>query len=152
MKRLLTACLATLAIAGLSACATTANPEKVCTADWIGKRSDKAMSNIQRKAKPALSKLGKAAESWAKGKKPNAIQLWSLQGSISSLTRELESGRGMRDLKPLASTCNDPKIVTGAMTNMMRDNGLSQQMIDFVERLPKYKELIETASVRRPVS
>lgn len=152
MKRLLTACLATLAIAGLSACATTANPEKVCTADWIGKRSDKAMSNIQRKAKPALSKLGKAAESWAKGKKPNAIQLWSLQGSISSLTRELESGRGMRDLKTLASTCNDPKIVTGAMTNMMRDNGLSQQMIDFVERLPKYKELIETASVRRPVS
>ncbi len=152
MKHLLIVCLASLSLVGLSACATTANPEKVCTADWIGKRSDKAMSSIQRKAKPALSKLGKAAESWASGKKPNAIQLWSLQGSVKSLTRELESGRGMRDLKTLARTCNNPKIVTGAMSNLMRDNGLSQQMIDFVERLPRYKELIETGITRPPVT
>jgi len=129
-------------ILALSACATTANPEKVCTADWVSKRSDKAMSNIERKAKPALRKLGKAAQSWASGKKPGPIQLWSLQGSVNSLTKELETGRGMRDLKTLAKTCNNPEIVTKAMTNMMRDNGLSQGMIDFVERLPQYKELI----------
>jgi len=48
----------------------------------------------------------------------------------------------MRDLKTLAQTCNDPKIVTSAMTQMMRENGLSQGMIDFVERLPQYKDLI----------
>jgi len=100
------------------------------------------MGNIERKAKPALRKLGKAAESWAAGKKPGPLQLWSLQGSVNSLTKELQSGRGMRDLKTLAKTCNDPKIVTSAMTNMMRDNGLSQGMIDFVERLPQYRDII----------
>jgi len=142
MPRLYLITAVTASILALSACATTANPEKVCTADWIGKRSDKAMNNIERKAKPALRKLGKAAESWAAGKKPGPLQLWSLQGSVNSLTRELETGRGMRDLKTLAQTCNDPKIVTSAMTQMMRENGLSQGMIDFVERLPQYKDLI----------
>ena len=142
MARLFIIAAISASVLALSACATTANPEKVCTADWIDKRSSKAMGNIERKAKPALRKLGKAAESWAAGKKPGPLQLWSLQGSVNSLTKELQSGRGMRDLKTLAKTCNDPKIVTSAMTNMMRDNGLSQGMIDFVERLPQYRDII----------
>ena len=142
MARLFIIAAISASVLALSACATTANPEKVCTADWIDKRSNKAMGNIERKAKPALRKLGKAAESWAAGKKPGPLQLWSLQGSVNSLTKELQSGRGMRDLKTLAKTCNDPKIVTSAMTNMMRDNGLSQGMIDFVERLPQYRDII----------
>lgn len=152
MKQLLTACVFSIAVLSLSGCASTPNPEKICTANWIGERSTKAMSRIESKAKPALKKLSKAAESWARGKKPNAIQLWSLQGSVKSLTKELESGKGMRDLKTLSQTCNDPKILTGAMTKMMRENGLSQQMIDFVERLPKYKSLIETQLKPQAVS
>lgn len=143
-----------LAIAGLSACATTGNPETVCTADWIGKRSDKAMSRIERKAKPALRKLGKAANSYAAGKKPNFVQMMSLNNSINSLTKELESGRGMRDLKTLSKTCNDPKIVTSAMTSLMKDNGLSDWMINMVENLPQYRDLIlkDISKLRQPVA
>lgn len=126
----------------LTACASTPDPAEVCTADWIGKRSSKAVSNIEKKAKPALSKLSKAAASWASGKKPGPLQLWSLQGSVKSLTRELQTGSGLRDLKTLANTCNDPKIVTSAMTNLMKDNGLSQNMINFVENLPLYRDII----------
>ena len=61
---------------------------------------------------------------------------------MESAGRELESGRGIRDLKTLANTCNDPNIVTGAMTNLMRENGLSQWMIDMIEDLPRYRDLI----------
>lgn len=128
----------------LSACATTPDPAKVCTADWIGKRSDKAVSRIETRAKPALKKLSKAAEKWAKGGKPNAFQLMSLNSSVNNLTRELKSGQAMKDLKMLSRTCNDPKIVSGAMTNLMHNNGLSDSMIDFVERLPMFKEIIES--------
>lgn len=135
---------ASLAILGLSACATTPDPAKVCTAEWISKRSDKAMTSIERKAKPALSKLSKAAKKWSKGEKPNGFQLMSLNSSVKNLTRELENGRGMKDLKTLGRTCNDPQIVSRAMTNLMRDNGLSEQMINFVEALPRFKEIIET--------
>ncbi len=141
--RLFLASAVSAAVLGLSACATTASPEKICTAEWVGQRSDKAMNRIESKAKPALRKLAKAAESWAKGKKPGPFQMMSLSSSVKSLTRELETGRGMRDLKTLSKTCNNPKIITGAMTKMMRENGLSESMINFVEGLPRYKDLIE---------
>ncbi len=134
--------LSLLAVAGLSACASTPDPAKVCTAEWIGERSDKAVSRIERKAKPALRKLGKAAQSYAAGKKPNFVQMISLNNSVNSLTKEFESGRGIKDLKTLANTCNDPKIVTNAMTNLMRENGFSQWMINMVENLPRYRDLI----------
>lgn len=125
----------------LSACATTPDPAKVCTADWISARSDKAISRIESKAKPALRNLSKAAESWAQGEQPGPFQLMALNSSVKSLTRELEKGQGMRDLKTVARTCNDPDIIKTAMSNVMRDNGLSQQMINFVEGLPLYRSL-----------
>lgn len=143
--------ISALVITGLSACASTPDPEKICTAEWIGARSDKAVSSIERKAKPALSKLGKAAQSYAAGKKPNIVQMFSLNNSIKSLTKELESGRGIRDLKTVANTCNDPTIVTSAMTNLMRENGLSQWMIEMVENLPQYRELILKGLSQTPV-
>ncbi|WP_371397370.1 hypothetical protein [Fretibacter rubidus] len=128
----------------VTACATTPDPEKVCTADWISKRSDKAISRIESRAKPALRNLSKAAESWAQGKQPGPFQLMSLNSSVKSLTRELETGQGMRDLKMLSSTCNDPDIIKKAMTNVMRKNGLSERMINFVEDLPMYERLTTT--------
>lgn len=125
----------------LSGCATTPDPAKVCTADWISARSTKAVDRIEARAKPALRNLSKAAQSWAKGKQPGPFQMMALSSSVKSLTKELETGRGMRDLKTLASTCNDPDIIKTAMTNVMRDNGLSEQMINFVEGLPLYDKL-----------
>lgn len=152
MPRFILAAIIAATTLTLSACATTANPEKVCTAEWIGKRTDKAMNNIERKAKPTLRKLSKTAESYAEGNTPNPFQLMSLNASIKSLTRELETGSGMRDLKTLSKTCNDPKIVTGALTNMMRDNGVSEGMINFVESLPIYRDLIlkDISQMRSP--
>lgn len=125
----------------ISGCATAPDPAKVCTSDWIGARSDKAVSRIESKAKPALRNLSKAAESWAKGKQPGPFQLLALRSSVNSLTKELQTGQGMRDLKTLANTCNDPDIIKTAMTNVMRKNGLSEKMINFVQGLPMYKEL-----------
>lgn len=145
-----TAMLSIAAALMLSACATTPDPAKVCTADWISARSDKAISRIESKAKPALRNLSKAAESWAQGEQPGAFQLMALNSSVKSLTRELETGQGMRDLKTVARTCNDPDIIRTAMNTVMRDNGLSQQMINFVEGLALYRSLttLETTPTR----
>ena len=151
MSNLRTIAISALIVTGLSACATTPDPAKVCTAEWISERSDKAMSSIERKAKPALSKLGKAAQKYSEGKKPNIVQMFSLNNSINSLTKEFESGRGIKDLKTLANTCNDPKIVTSAMSNLMRENGLSQWMINMVENLPQYRNLILQGLPQTPV-
>ena len=133
--------LLALSTAALSACATTPDPAKICTSEWIGERSEKAMSRIETKAKPALRNLSKAAQAWAKGKQPGPFQMLALNSSVKSLVKELETGRGMRDLKTVSRTCNDPDIIKKTMGNLMRKNGLSERMINFVEGLPLYDTL-----------
>ena len=136
---LIFACL-TLALTG---CATAPDPAKVCTSEWIGERSDKAISRIQSKASRSLKSLRKAGESWSKGNKPNFIQMALLSRSLKGLENELKNGRGMRDLKTVAATCNDPKIISDAMGSFMRKQGLPDNIINFIEGMGLYQELIK---------
>ena len=136
---LIFACL-TLALTG---CATAPDPAKVCTSEWIGERSDKAISRIQSKAGSSLKSLRKAGESWSKGNKPNFIQMALLSRSLKGLENELKNGRGMRDLKTVAATCNDPKIISDAMGSFMRKQGLPDNIINFIEGMGLYQELIK---------
>lgn len=140
-----------LAAVTLASCATTKpDPAKICTADWISARSVKAVDRIEDRTGPALRNLTKAAKKWAQGKKPGPLQMMALNSSVNKLTKELQNGRGMKDLKTISSTCNDPKIVSQAMTNLMRRNGLPEGMINFVEALPRYKDLISVPEITTP--
>jgi len=143
MKHIITSLSCAILSISLSACATAPDPAKVCTSEWIGKRSDKAISSIQSKAGNSLKSLQKAGESWAKGKKPNAIQLWGLQRSLKGLEKELTSGQGIKDLKILSATCNDPKIISDAMGGFLRNQGLPDNIINFIEGMGLYQELIK---------
>ncbi len=140
----LTALLAILFLCALiSACATAPDPAKVCTSEWIGKRSDKAISRIETKAGRSLKTLRKAGESWAKGKKPNPFQMLMLSNSLKGLEKELKNGQGIRDLKTLSATCNDPKIISDAMGGFLRRQGLPDNIINFIEGMGLYQELIK---------
>ena len=86
--------------------------------------------------------LTKAAESWSRGKKPGLFQMLALQNSFKGLEKELKTGRGMKDLKTLASTCNDPEIISDAMGGFLRERNLPPQMINFIESSEQYKRLI----------
>ncbi len=132
-----------LAILALQACASTPDPAKVCTSEWISTRADKAISQIESRTKSSMKTLVRAAESWAEGRKPGPFQLLALSSSMKNLEKELLSGSGMRDLKTLASTCNDPQIISKAMTGFMRDQGLPENLIAFIEGFDRYKNLIK---------
>jgi len=62
---------------------------------------------------------------------------------MKNLEKELLSGSGMRDLKTLASTCDSPEIISKAMTGFMRDQGLPENLIGFIENFDRYKNLIK---------
>ncbi|WP_026940770.1 hypothetical protein [Hellea balneolensis] len=126
----------------LSACATAPDPEKVCTSEWISKRSDKAISRIEKKAVRSIKPLKKAGEKWAQGKTPNPIQLFMLSNSLKSLEKELKNGQGIKDLKMLSATCNDPKIISNAMDGFLRKQGLPDNIIKFIEGVGIYQQLI----------
>lgn len=126
----------------LSACATTYDPAQVCTAEWIQPRAMKAAKSIESDASSVFKNLRKVADTYARGGTPGPLTLFSLSNSVKRLESELKNGRGMRDLKMLSNTCNDPNIVRSAMTDLMRRQGVPADMIDFIENMDRYKDIL----------
>lgn len=129
--------------ASIAGCATAPDPAKVCTSEWIGKRSDKAISRIESKAGRSLKSLRKAGNSWSKGKTPNPFQMLMLSNSLKSLEKELKNGQGIKDLKTLSATCDDPKIISDAMGGFLRKQGLPDNIINFIEGMGIYQDLLK---------
>ena len=133
------------ALAGLmlSGCATAPDPAKVCTSDWIGARSSKALDRIESRSKSSMNALKKAGESFAQGKQPGVFQLLALSNSMNKLKKELTDGAGVRDLKTLASTCNDPDIIKKSMSDLLDRQSFSPQLRNMVESNPLFKSVVQ---------
>ena len=69
-------------------------------------------------------------------------------GSLSRLADNFENGRGMRDMRTLASTCNDPNLIKDFMVQFMREQGISEKFITFINGLKEYQQLLATG--KRP--
>ena len=126
-----------------NACATPSAPAKVCTSEWITPRMDRAIDALERDAGSAVKNLSKVATIYLSGKKPSQMTLLRANNSLNILKNQLENGRGTRDLKKLASTCNDPKLLTDAFSNFMDRQEINPSIIDWIERQPIYKRIIE---------
>lgn len=142
IKKITFICASTL-VSFLTACASTPDPAEVCTADWLEPRAERALDRIDKQTRSAIRPLQKAAKSYAKGEQPGLFTMMSLSSSFKSLEKELKAGRGVKDLKILAKTCNDPKIVSDLLLSFMQDKGLPNGMIQFFQSLPMYDELIQ---------
>jgi len=146
MKNFLTIIAGTTLTMSLSACATTPDPVEVCTAEWVKPRAERAVDRIADKTKPAIRSLRKVGESWAKGKEPSILKMMSMQSSVKKLMNELEDGKGINDLRTLANTCDDPKIITTAMSDFLSNQGFSDKIIGFIESMGFYERALETMS------
>ena len=126
----------------LPACATY-DPDVVCTADWIGTRADRAVGEIERDTAGVIRSFRRVAEDYADGDRPGPLALLSLTRSVDRLKRELTDGRGIRDLRVLGKTCDDPLIVARGLdtwldrqglgpniTSLIRDTGLLETLAD----------------------
>ncbi len=100
------------------------------------------MSRIEKRGKSSLKSISKASESWRKGDKPGPLTMLRLSNSLKSLEKELTNGQGIKDLRMLAKTCNDPQIVTKSVRTMLRRQGISDRFITFFESLPFYDKIM----------
>jgi len=126
----------------LGACSTTPDPAKVCTAEWIEKRADRAMARIEKKAGKSIKSLSKAGEAWVNGKQPGPIALFRLDNNLRALERELTEGRGIRDLKTLAKTCDDPQLIADRMSAFLASKGMPDRFLNFIKSLKIYQRII----------
>ena len=129
----------------LTGCATAPDPAKVCTTEWIIPRTKSAVDDITKSSSSAMKSLQRVGATYAAGKTPGPLQLLSLVNSMKSLERQVKNGRGIRDLKTLAATCNDPELLTGTLTKFMSDQGLPDNMINFIQETPVYQNLLQEA-------
>ena len=151
MKRIFRPTLVLPVLLLLNACASTPDPAEVCSAEWIAPRASSAVSQIEKRTKSSLRALRKASEFWAKGKTPGPIQLFTLNSAINKMKKELTRGQGIKDLKTVAKTCNDPNIVKDAMRNLLERQGVSDSFLKRMESNPIYQSLISSISEPAPV-
>lgn len=139
MKKFVSTAILSVFLVG---CATTPDPAKICTSEWISPRADKAVARLESKTRSAIKPLKSVGDSLAKGKSPNPFTMMRLSSSFDRLERELTEGRGIRDLKLLASTCDDPEIITKAMRDVFENQGVPTKALDFIENLEFYQNIL----------
>lgn len=138
----MTACFAPMLL--LSACASTPDPAEVCSAEWITPRATKAMSEFKKDTGSTFKTLKKVSEKLVKGDNIGPLQMFSVMNSINRLSNTFENGRAMKDMRTIANTCNDPNLIKTAMTNFMREQGIEEKFIQFLNGLQEYQKLLET--------
>ena len=135
----------------LSACASVPDPAEVCTAEWISKSATKAVDSIEKSAKSSFKTFRDVSETWASGKQPGFFQLIALNGAMNKMKKELTRGQGIKDLKTVAKTCNDPNIIKTSMHDLLERQGLSDNLIAWVENSPIYNSIIASIAEPEPV-
>ena len=143
MKLIHAAKLALLTPLLFSACASTPDPAEVCTANWIAPRAERAVERIESRTKRSIKALTNASESWAEGKTPGPLQLFALSRAFKSLEKEFTNGKGIQDLRTVAKTCNDPKIISDSVRGMLERQGVSDRLITQVESSPIYQSILQ---------
>jgi hypothetical protein len=70
--------------------------------------------------------------------------MFSVMNAINHLGNKFEKGRAMKDMRTLATTCDDPDLIKSAMTDFMREQGIDEKFINFLNSLQEYQKLLET--------
>lgn len=144
--------LALSSLAVLSACASTPDPAEICSAEWIAPRAENAVMRIEKRAKSSLKTLSKVSKTWASGKTPGPLQMFQFSNALNKMKTELTRGQGMKDLKTVAKTCNDPTVIRNSMRNLLERQDVSKSMIDRIESSPIYESLISSITEPKPVA
>jgi len=152
MRRRHTACLIAPCLLILSACSTTPDPAVVCTAAWVEPRVNEAMDRIETRLDKTLRAFRTVGESWMRGGTPGPIQMFRLSNAAKDLEKELTDGRGVRDLRLLASTCNDPDLIRDQVYSLLDREGLPAPLRDFLDVTGILEGLIQTAEGPRTQS
>ncbi len=126
----------------LSGCASTPSPEKICTTEWIAPRANHAIDRLETKTSKAVKTLKKAGVALLEGRKPGMFTMMRLSSAFEDIKYEFTDGPAMQDLKTLAKTCNNSEVITKSMRQVFENQGVSDKLLNFMESLPLYQDII----------
>jgi hypothetical protein len=129
----------------LTGCASTPDPARICTSEWIEPRAERALDRIETRTAKSFRALRKAGAAYVAGDTPGPLTLLSLRRSLSDLEDELKNGQGTRDLRLLAKTCNDPDFISETLTDWLERQNLPSQIMSFLNATNLTEYLIDLA-------
>lgn len=68
------------------------------------------------------------------------------------MKKELTHGQGIKDLKTVAKTCNDPNIIKDSMRGLLERQGLDGNLIQKIETNPIYESIVSSIAKPEPVT
>ena len=101
------------------------------------------MKDFKKDTKPIFKKLKSAGKTYAKGETPGPFEMLSLMNALSKLGKSFENGQAMKDMRTLAATCDDPDLIKTAMTDFMRDQGISEKFIAALNGMEAYVKMLD---------
>ena len=128
----------------LSACASTPDPAEVCSAEWITPRAERAMNEFESDTRSTFKTLKKVGDKLSNGDQIGPIQMFTVMSAVNRLSDKFKNSRAMKDMRILATTCDDPNLIKSAMTDFMREQGIDENFINFLNGLKEYQKLLET--------
>jgi len=63
---------------------------------------------------------------------------------MNRLKKELTNGQGIKDLRTLSSTCNDPDIIKTAMNDLIDRQDFSDEFKTMIDNNPIFQSLIQS--------
>ena len=119
-------------LSGLAGCATTPDPAEVCTAEWVQPRAARAIKELRRDTGRTIKSLARNAEKLQNGGSLSAWRAASMIGSVQKLATKIQRGRGVKDLKMLAATCDDPAILRDGVVGYLDDIKAPKALMDMI--------------------
>lgn len=77
--------------------------------------------------------------------------MFALSRALKNLEKELTQGQGIKDLKTVAKTCNDPEIISDSMRDLLERQGVSDKLIKRIEGSPIYQNVLSSITAPEPV-
>ncbi len=131
-----------VALSMLAGCATTPTPEEICSTGWISSRTDKAQAEFRRDVRPMLRTFRKAESQLQNGNSLGFLQMANVMRAVEKFIARVEDSRALEDLRLVGETCNDPALVNKVMTEFLQDEGAPQVVLDFMNNLDSYRNLL----------
>ena len=119
-------------IIGMTGCATVPDPAEVCTAEWVKPRAERAVKDLRRDTGRTIKLLARNAEKLQNGGSFSPLRAAAMLNSLQKLVRKIETGRGVKDLKTLAATCDDPAILRDGVVGYLEDVKAPKVLMDMI--------------------
>lgn len=104
------------------------------------------MERLESRTAKAFRALRRVGADYVAGDTPGPFALLRLRNAVEDLEDEFRHGRGAKDLRLLARTCDDPDLVRNAVSDLLARQNVPDRVVSFLRSSTLLDRMIDIAS------